>query len=246
MRSGVFVSMMFLAGGALAQENRGPTGVGPSDVPSVVAADEATAAAPEQGFHLAYGAALTSNYISDGATQSNDNPAVQGYVEGTYGVFYGGAWASTVDFPDDPDYGEDSFELDLYAGIRPTIGTFDLDLAYYRYLYNKSGDCCGEFQFVVSHAVGEGGALSAEFDYDPETDGQWGQLGGSIEFAEVWSASFSIGTDFGSDAEEGDPDKVAVDAGITRSILEKAWIDLRYYDSNYDPETVVATLGIDF
>ena len=46
---------------------------------------------------LSYGAAVTSNYIDKGTAQSDGKPAVQGYVEGAYGIFYGGVWSSTVD-----------------------------------------------------------------------------------------------------------------------------------------------------
>jgi uncharacterized protein (TIGR02001 family) len=67
----------------------------------------AASTAGAQEFALNYGVAVTSNYISDGVTQSNDNPALQGYVEGSYGLFYGGVWASTVDFADDPEFGGD-------------------------------------------------------------------------------------------------------------------------------------------
>ena len=63
------------------------------------------AAAQQRPPELHYGLAITSNYIDKATTQSHDNPAVQGYVEGSLGMFYGGVWASTVDFPGDEDVG---------------------------------------------------------------------------------------------------------------------------------------------
>ena len=49
-------------------------------------------AAAQDSFSLSYGAAVTSNYIDKGTSQSDGKPAVQGYVEGAYGIFYGGVW----------------------------------------------------------------------------------------------------------------------------------------------------------
>ena len=50
----------------------------------------AAGGAGAQEFALNYGVALTSNYIDNGTTQSDDKPALQGYNEGSYGLFYGG------------------------------------------------------------------------------------------------------------------------------------------------------------
>ena len=97
----------------------------------VLALAFATGAAAAQEFALNYGVAFTSNYIDNGTTQSDDHPALQGYVEGSYGLFYGGVWASTVDFPEDPEFGGDNLEFDLYAGIRPTLGDLSFDLSYF-------------------------------------------------------------------------------------------------------------------
>lgn len=202
-------------------------------------------AASAEEFALNYGVAVTTNYISDGATQSNDNPALQGYVEGSYGMFYGGVWSSTVDFGDDPVYGDDSLEFDLYAGIRPTLGDFSFDISYYRYLYDKSGDCCGEFVLVAQYPIADFGDIGVEFDYDPVNHTNFGYLAGALTFAEVWEVGGSVGSDFGSE-DWGDDDKVAWDAGVTRAIGDKATVDLRYYDSNYDPGTAVLTLALNF
>ena len=137
----------------------------------------AAGGAGAQEFALNYGVALTSNYISDGATQSDDKPALQGYVEGSYGLFYGGVWSSTVDFPGDPEFGDDNLEFDLYAGVRPTLGDFSFDLSYYRYLYDSSGDCCGEFVLIAQYPVADFGEVGVEYDYDPVDDTRWGEAG---------------------------------------------------------------------
>ena len=205
----------------------------------------AAGGAGAQEFALNYGVALTSNYIDNGATQSDDKPALQGYVEGSYGLFYGGVWSSTVDFPGDPEFGDDNLEFDLYAGVRPTLGDFSFDLSYYRYLYDSSGDCCGEFVLIAQYPVADFGEVGVEYDYDPVGDTRWGELAGALTFVEVWEVGGAVGTDWGSE-EWGEDDKVAWNAGVTRSVGDVASVDLRYYDSNYDPGTAVLTIYLDF
>ena len=194
---------------------------------------------------LSYGVAITSNYIDKGSTQSNDNPALQGYVEAAVGMFYGGVWSSTVDFADDPDFGGDQFEFDLYAGVRPSFGDLSVDLSYYRYLYDDSGDCCGEIILALEYPMADLGAIGGKFEYDPENETQWGVLGASVSFLTDWEVGGTVGTDFGS-LELGEDDKVAWDVGVTRALGDFAAVDLRYYDSNYDPDRGVVTIGMDF
>jgi uncharacterized protein (TIGR02001 family) len=194
---------------------------------------------------LSYGLAITSNYIDKGSTQSDDNPALQGYVEAAVGMVYGGVWSSTVDFADDPEFGGDQIEFDLYAGIRPSFGDLSLDLSYYRYLYDDSGDCCGDIILTVEYPMADIGAIGGEFAYDPENETQWGELGASVSFLTDWEVGGTVGTDFGS-FELGGDDKVAWDVGVTRALGDFAAVDLRYYDSNYDPDRGVVTIGMDF
>lgn len=201
-------------------------------------------ASAQDGPRLSYGLAVTSNYIYEGTTQSNDNPAVQGYLEGSLDIFYAGLWSSTVDFPGDPEFGRDQFEFDLYAGVRKTFDLLTLDASYYRYLYDSSGDCCGEFRLAANYPMADLGAIDAGFNYDPTGKTKWGTLGAEIYFGEVWTAGGTVGTDFGSD-DLGER-KVAYDLGVNRTLGDKANVDVRYYDSNLDPGHVVVSIGMDF
>jgi uncharacterized protein (TIGR02001 family) len=64
----------------------------------------------------------TSDYIFRGISLTSEDPAAQGSVDMSYGIFYAGAWASNVD-----GAGYEPMELDLYAGIKPTLGQFTFD-----------------------------------------------------------------------------------------------------------------------
>lgn len=200
---------------------------------SLAATPVAAQSAPE----LSWGAAVTTNYISKGVTQSDDKPAIQGYAEIGWGFAYGGIWASSVDL--DGDYAE----YDIFAGVRHTVGNLSLDLNYTRYVYNKSGDCCGEFILFAGYSL-DVVEVGLEFDYDPVYETRWGEAIVAIPFLEYYEAGGNVGTDFGSHGY--DEDKVAWDFGVSRTLGDVASIDLRYYDSNLDDPKGALTLAVDF
>jgi uncharacterized protein (TIGR02001 family) len=200
--------------------------------------------AAAQEFGWSAGVTATSNYIFRGTTQSDDRPAVQGYVEGEMGIVFGGVWASTVDFPGDPDFGDDNVEFDLYGGIRPDLGPVSVEINYTRYLYDDSGDCCGEFGFLLGYPVNDAVEVGGAFYGDPGSDTAWLQAGGGIVVLQDYLLDGTLGTDFGT-LDYG-KDKVAWDLGVSRGFGEFATVDLRYHDSNVDPGRAVVSLSLDF
>lgn len=88
----------------------------------------------EEGRKLALSITVggTSDYIFRGVSQTFENPAAQGSIDLTYGIFYAGVWSSRVDFNDAP---KANAEVDLYAGLKPVWGpvTFDFGVIYYAY-----------------------------------------------------------------------------------------------------------------
>jgi len=93
------------------------------------------APAPEPSpWDVAFGVAFTSDYMLRGITQSNHQPAVQGYFEIDYTAapwltLYAGVWGSSLwtGFAD--------AEFDISGGGRFTFGKFGLDLGYVYYGY---------------------------------------------------------------------------------------------------------------
>lgn len=118
---------------------------------SVIAALAVTAAAPAfaadmpvkakkvvvatpSPWDIAFGTALTSDYVLRGVSQSNGKAAVQGYFEVRYNVndmiqLYAGVWSSSL------WTGFANAEIDPNAGVRFTIGSFGLDVGYVYYGY---------------------------------------------------------------------------------------------------------------
>ncbi len=89
-------------------------------------------------FHASASAALTTNYIWRGVSQSNNEPAIQGSFDLSHDSgLYVGVWGSSYEFEDHA-----SMELDLYGGfsretdfggVLPFAVTYDLGALRYEY-----------------------------------------------------------------------------------------------------------------
>src|SRR5213080_4174076 len=91
---------------------------------------------------IAFGSALMNDYIFRGITQSNHKPSVAAYFEPRYNVtkdvqLYIGAAGESISFPN-----RAAAEIDIYGGIRPTVGMFAFDFGVWGYLY-PGGTCFG-------------------------------------------------------------------------------------------------------
>jgi uncharacterized protein (TIGR02001 family) len=206
----------------------------PAPEPKVVEAPVGKDEPWSQRIDYAFGASLTSNYMSDGITQTRNGPAGQFFFEAQSGVFYSGIWTSNVSL------GDDNQEVDLYAGIRGTAGTVDLDLAYFRYLYlEDSGDCCGEWIIKADIPAGEKFTLNTRADYDPQAASAQATIGATIQFSDALEFSASIQETFATQVADWN-------AGLTWSMTDTVSLDLRYYESQIDRARFVATLAYEF
>ena len=100
----------------------------------------AAAAAAANPWDIAFGAALQSDYLFRGITQSNHKPSVFAYFEPRYNVtkdlqLYAGIAGSSISFPN-----RAAAEIDFTAGIRPTFGPLALDFGAIYYWY-PGGQC---------------------------------------------------------------------------------------------------------
>ena len=92
------------------------------------------AVATPSPWDIAFGTALTSDYVLRGVSQSNHGPAVQGYFEVRYNIndmwqLYAGVWSSSL------WTGLANAEVDPNAGVRLALGNFGLDVGYVYYGY---------------------------------------------------------------------------------------------------------------
>jgi uncharacterized protein (TIGR02001 family) len=111
----------------------------------------APAPAPVLGFDYAFGAALMSDYVFRGVTQSKGRPSATGYGELRYNAtsdiqFYAKTQVWNVHQPQNP-----AAEVDLLGGVRLTFGDFSADVGGIYYLYpsnNRQYWTNGAFTFV--------------------------------------------------------------------------------------------------
>src|ERR1700736_3395406 len=127
---------------------------------------------PFEPWDVAFGSALMNDYIFRGITQSTHKPSVAAYCEPRYNVnkdvqLYIGVAGESISFPN-----RAAGELDIYGGIRPTVGMFAFDFGLWGYLY-PGGRCFNAFAFPGSGIPGsEPGCLVSPFgNSDPVTLG---------------------------------------------------------------------------
>lgn len=83
-------------------------------------------------FDVAFNAKVLTDYNFRGISQTDRQPAVQGYAELQFwnNLFYAGVFGSNVELPTKPDA-----EIDFTAGVRPKIGPVTFDFGVISYYY---------------------------------------------------------------------------------------------------------------
>ena len=204
---------------------------------SAAAAQEAppqqTPVEPASGPEVSFNAAITSDYVYRGISQTDEEPAIQLGVDATFGQAYVGAWASTVDFGDDTQA-----ELDLYAGIKPEVAgwTVDLGAIYYGYLGQPDDANWDYFELkaAASRAFGPATIGAAAF-WSPEFTGETGnawytELNGAYDLGNGLSFTGAVGRqtiDVGGDY-------TTWNLGGVLNATDNVVLDLRYWDTDID------------
>ena len=190
-------------------------------------------------FDVAFGAAVTTQYVSRGVRQS-DGFAVSGYIEPSYDMFYAGVWASNIG----PTLtAPDTVEIDLYAGIRPTFGNLSLDFGYAHYLYDQSGTVGGEIYGKASYAFNDTFTGGVELYQDVWNNATYGAVNAEVALPYDFTLSAALGSNFTTG-------NVDWNAGVSYTFADTVTLDLRYHGTNGvdDPafgDRIVATLSLD-
>jgi uncharacterized protein (TIGR02001 family) len=109
--------------------------------------------APFDPWDVAFGSAIMNDYVFRGVTQSNHKPSVAAYFEPRYNInkdvqLYVGTSFESISFPN-----RAAAEVDIYGGIRPTVGMFAFDFGLWGYLY-PGGQCFNSAAFPGSGIPG--------------------------------------------------------------------------------------------
>ena len=203
----------------------------------------------ESDLTLTGNAALKTQYVDRGFTNSAEKPAVQPEFDLTYKeIFYAGIWGSNVDFGRGPN-GQDlaTIEIDYYAGVAPTLGKWSFDIAAYYVAYPGAFDPGGEFDYVeiwtgVNRTLLNDKLKLTLYNYwSPEYFGETGN-NDVLEFSSEWTLnkvwyftpklSGKVGHQWGN-LSEGGYSYTYWSAALTLGFNEKPPLELeiRYWDS---------------
>ena len=206
-------------------------------------------AASAQELKASYNVGVTSDYVFRGVSQTQEDPALQGGIDLSYGIGYAGVWASNVDFgANDP-----KTEIDFYAGVKPTVGDTSLDFGVLYYGYSKDkGLTPGSYSYVelkaaASRAFGPA-TLGAAVYYSPEYPGKGGgatyfEANAAMPVAEKLTLSGAVG----HQTIKNYKDYSTWNVGLAYALTDKLSADLRYHDTSehdlgkiYDSRVVVS------
>lgn len=191
------------------------------------------ASAQDSDVDVTFNVGVVSDYVFRGFSQTNQDPALQGGVDGTFGSFYAGAWASNVDFGDDTDA-----EFDVYGGFRTEAAGFAIDLGVVGYLY--AGPPTGvdynyvEFKAAASRAVGPAtigvvAYYSNDF-FGVDDEATYAEANVAFTPADKWTVSGAVGKQW----LDVNDDYTTWNAGVAYALTEHVAIDVRYHDTDVD------------
>jgi uncharacterized protein (TIGR02001 family) len=175
--------------------------------------------------------AFTSNYVWRGITQSDGEFAVQGGADYASDMFYVGTWASSVD-----DFGADaSAELDVYAGITPSLGPVSFDFGVLGYLYPGADDldffelkAAASISPTEALSLGAAAYASDEFGGDGGEESLYLEANAAFALSEAFGISGAIGNQ-----EVDDDDYTTWNIGASYA-FHGFGFDLRYHETDID------------
>ena len=184
---------------------------------------------------LSANVALTTDYVFRGISQTGNDPALQGGFDASWGWWYGGVWASNVDFgPGDPA----DLEIDLYTGVKPTWQNFTFDLGVIFYTYPGVG---APGYDVTEGKLGVGTTLFENLSvgfigYFADRHYQAYEFAAGYGFTNKWwifapSVSALIGF-VETDGSFVADDYTYWNAGLTLGFMENWSADIRYWDTD--------------
>jgi uncharacterized protein (TIGR02001 family) len=169
-------------------------------------AEEAPEAVEEEESMFSWNAALTSDYVFRGVSQTDEDPALQGGFDLALAHgWYAGVWGSNVDFGD----GGPDVEIDTYIGWNHDLtDEWNLDLMLNRYNYIGEDDEFGDGDYnelIGALAWSEIVTLTVGYTndvYGLSENGWYYGLGGSFELPGGFGLDVGVGRSTFADVTE--------------------------------------------
>ena len=179
--------------------------------------------------------AATDNRSKD-ASKSDGNPYVYGTAEweSADGLFYAAPGFETIDSSTGS-----KLELQAYAGIRPEIAGFDLDLkaAYKQQIDADPGtdNEAWEFTANLSRSIGPASAR-LQLQHSPDGTGgvrDWTWVEGRLgwDFTDRLEGTIALGRR----EQDAAPDYTGWNAGVRYALAPSLDLDVRYHDTDAEP-----------
>lgn len=165
-------------------------------------------------------------------------PLLKGRVEGAAGNFYGGFRGRTVPLA------EHSAAFDIYVGVRPRLGTLDVDVGYSRHVTDEAAGCCGTFALRLDREIGQSAELGAQLRMDPAGESGRAEARAEVHIFERTRIQGTLGHNF--DGAGPEASAVTFDFGATRPLGTGASLDLRYRDASYRPGRAEVSVKVRF
>ncbi len=179
---------------------------------------------------------IATDYMFRGISNTNNRPEATAEFDLYYGIFYAGMWGSNTAFGD-------NIEIDGYVGITPKWGDVTFNFAFLYYSFPGENSTLGYYEVKAAASYTSGNWTFGIGDWwSPDNFQVYGNsnaIEGSLAYA-FSGKLFNFFTPtvsgiFGYQAfEEGAPDYLYWNAGLTLGFMDHYSIDVRYWDTDYN------------
>jgi len=216
-----------------------------------VSTAQAQDAAAKTTIDLNVGGAISTDYNCRGYTLSDHQPSVSTKFQPTYGIFFAGIHAASVQMPQ-----LSRFQMTDFIGVKPVFGliTFEVGAQYYSYPGSEIQIDYLEFYAAPTYAVSPKLTLGLNVYYAPDYDrtGAWESYNsGTLKYApdSNWTVSGELGwQSFGTARPTADspaitlPDYAYWNFGVSYT-YKNFTADLRYYDNTLSKQCCFLITG---
>ncbi len=222
-----------------------------ADMP--VKAVKAPVVATPSPWDIAFGAAIMNDYMWRGISQSGHKPSVAAYFEPRFNInpnlqLYAGIAGESIKFPNGA-----AAEIDLYGGIRPTIGPVAFDIGFWYYYYPGGNSTYTTDNFGVAAAISDASFYEV-YGKAAWTVNDYITVGGYIQYTPSYLATGAPGTYYAGTAKFTAPSGwLPADIGaylsgeVGRQMLGTVDFDALVYPTPADlPDYTTWNVGIGF
>ena len=197
-----------------------------------------------------YNIGVQSDYVWRGVSQDNDQAALQGGIDYKHSMFYAGTWLSNVNFAGTGGTTANT-EMDLYAGIAPSVGNWSFNFGVYYYTYPSADNATfGEIQTDVSHTWGKGTIGINMFTPVDTLERPYVEIAASYPLTDKFSVSGAVGSCGGDSTSQTTSHCNGVaqgyqtwNAGVTYQLTSIVSLDLRYSETSLNAREVNGSLA---